>query len=117
MDDKKHPERFTIAFNLSDTRQRAASEELRRHGRHKARFITDAILCYTQGQMAETGANAPVDEIVKRCVDAVLQNLHVEPPAAETPTTQRIPAPTAGEPQWDSEDLSVIAGTLSAFQK
>ena len=51
MDDKKYPGRFTIAFNLTDERQRAASEELRRHGRRKARFLADAILL---GQNVQT---------------------------------------------------------------
>ena len=62
MDDKKYPGRFTIAFNLDDERQRAACEELRRHGRRKARFLADAILYYSQGQGAQAGAGVPVDD-------------------------------------------------------
>ena len=64
MDDKKYPGRFTIAFNLNDERQRAASEELRRHGRRKARFLADAILYYSQGQGTQAGVGAPVDDIL-----------------------------------------------------
>lgn len=120
MDDKKYPGRFTIAFNLDDERQRAASEELRRHGRRKARFLTDAILYYSQGQGAQAGAGAPVDDIVKRCVAAVLQSLGGEAPQQTTqvgPAAQEVSEPVTSGQQWNSEDLSVIAGALSAFQK
>ena len=120
MDNKKHPERFTIAFNLDDERQREASEELRRHGRRKARFVTDAILCYMQGQPSQAGAGTPVDDIVKQCVAEVLQSLRVKEPSqtaeADTPTRED-PAPADAGQQWNNEDLSVIAGTLSAFRE
>lgn len=121
MDNKKHPERFTIAFNLDDERQREASEELRRHGRRKARFVTDAILCYTQGQPSQAGAGAPVNDIVKQCVAEVLQNLRGRTPSqtaeADMPPIRENPAPADAGQQWNNEDLSVIAGTLSAFRK
>lgn len=120
MDDKKFPGRFTIAFNLDDERQRAASEELRRHGRRKARFLTDAILYYSQGQGAQAGVGAPVDDIVKRCVAAVLQSFGgeaLQQPAEAVPATSEARKPAADDQEWNSEDLSVIAGALSAFQK
>lgn len=120
MDDKKYPGRFTIAFNLDDERQRAASEELRRHGRRKARFLTDAILYYSQGQCAQAGVGMPVDDIVTRCVAAVLQSLGAgaPQPAAETDSAApEAPKSAANSQEWNSEDLSVIAGALSAFQK
>ena len=119
MDDKKHPERFTIAFNLNDERQRAASEELRRHGRRKALFLTDAILSYVQGQSPQADS-AQVEEIVKRCVDSVLQSMCAEPPAQEpieTVPAVENPATTPLSEKWSREDMSVIADTLLAFQK
>ena len=118
MDDKKHPERFTIAFNLNDARQRAASEELRRHGRRKALFLTDAILAYVQGQSPQA-ATAQVEEIVKRCVDSVLQSMGANPPAQqpiETVPAAEDPAPAPLSGKWSREDMSVIADTLLAFQ-
>lgn len=120
MDDKKYPGRFTIAFNLDDERQREACEELRRHGRRKARFLTDAILYYSQGQGTQAGAGAPVDDIVKRCVAEVLHSLSGNAPqqAAEAgQTALEVPKSAVDGQQWNSEDLSVIAGALSAFQK
>ena len=120
MDDKKYPGRFTIAFNLDDERQRAASEELRRHGRRKARFLADAILYYSQGQGTQAGVGAPVDDIVKRCVAAVLQSLGgdvAQQQLEAVPAAQKTSETVASGQQWKSEDLSVIAGALSAFQK
>ena len=119
MDDKKHPERFTIAFNLNDARQRAASEELRRHGRRKALFLTDAILSYVQGQSPQADS-AQVEEIVKRCVGSVLQSMGANPPAQqpiETVPAVENPATTPLSEKWSREDMSVIADTLLTFQK
>lgn len=118
MDDKKHPERFTIAFNLNDARQRAASEELRRHGRRKALFLTDAILSYLK-EPSPQESSAQVEEIVKRCVDSVLQSIGAEPPAQEPINAAPVieaPAPTSLSEEWSKEDMSVIADTLLAFQ-
>ena len=118
MDDKKHPERFTIAFNLNDERQRAASEELRRHGRRKALFLTDAILSYVRGQSPQADS-AQVEEIVKRCVDSVLQSMCANPPTQEPINAAPVieaPAPTSLSEEWSKEDMSVIADTLLAFQ-
>jgi len=119
MDNKKHPGRFTIAFNLDDERQREACEELRRHGRRKARFLADAILSYSNGQTARTGSGAEMEEIVTRCVESVLQKMHGQPPQMPDETTPRqsAPQPAPSGQQWNHEDLSVIADTLSAFQK
>ena len=119
MDDKKHPERFTIAFNLNDERQRAASEELRRHGRRKALFLTDAILSYLK-EPSPQESSAQVEEIVKRCVDSVLQSIGASPSAQEpieTVPAAENPATTPLSEKWSREDMSVIADTLLAFQK
>ena len=120
MEDKKHPGRFTILFDLADAQQRAASEELARHGRRKARFLADAILYYTRSQSPQSGA--AVDEAtLMRCVAAAMERVQRgEPGPGDVPATESEPAAPAAVSEsspWSSEDISVIAGTLSAFQK
>ena len=46
MADKKNPGRFTIQFNPGDPKQLSVSELLEQQGRHKAQFITNAVLHY-----------------------------------------------------------------------
>lgn len=117
MDEKKHPHRFTIVFDLDDPKQRIASEELHRHGRHKARFLADAINSYVQGGSPQLD-KATVEDIVIDCVNAVLQRIQTEPavPAAVPLPRENNPSADA-DTAWSSEDLSIIAATLSSFQQ
>lgn len=46
MAEKKNPGRFTIQFNFQDPQQQAAADYLERQSRHKAQFLTSAILHY-----------------------------------------------------------------------
>ena len=46
MAEKKNPGRVTIQFNPGDPKQLSVSELLEQQGRHKAQFITNAVLHY-----------------------------------------------------------------------
>lgn len=46
MGDKKDPGKFTIRFNVADPQQQAVADLLNRQGRHKAQFITNAVMLY-----------------------------------------------------------------------
>lgn len=117
MDDKKHPDRFSIVFNLDDPKQRFASEELHLHGRHKAQFLAEAISSYVLlGSFCLDKAS--IEEIVTTCVNGVLQRLQ-----AKSIVPAEAPLPQDGSPSadtdaaWSNEDYSVIAATLSSFQQ
>lgn len=117
MDEKKHPHRFTIVFNMDDPTQRLASEELHRHGRHKARFLAEAINWYVQSGGSQLN-QAFLEEIVTNCVNTVLQRLQAESivPSETSLPQETVPSADAGT-AWSSEDLSIIAATLSSFQQ
>ena len=44
MNGKKNPGKFTVRFNVADPRQQKVIETLDKQGRHKAQFLTDAVL-------------------------------------------------------------------------
>ena len=63
MSEKKKPGRFTLQFNMEDPQQRMVSELLEQQGRHKAQFITSAVLSYIQHPSQGHGGDPPaIDE-------------------------------------------------------
>lgn len=125
MSDKKNPGRFTLQFNPSDPQQRIAADILERQGRHKAQFITNAILRYVQ-----SGDGGTMPSIASGELEALILKVlreHGVPPAVPQEKREIFPIQDRTEPapDFDSElaqvfgtaDMSVIANTLSAFQQ
>ena len=127
MADKKNPGRFTIQFNPGDPKQLSVSELLEQQGRHKAQFITNAVLHYIHcPETPEIPEPQPIDrnlleqlvmDILKR-QDGELRTLphHEEPVGLVEP--ELIPeVPTELEKLFGKEGISAIASTLTAFQR
>ena len=116
---KKAPGRFTLHFNLKDPQQRMVSELLEQQGRHKAQFITNAVMLYMQYQKPQGRGGEPpaIDEAaMERMLLAILEK-HPQflmafsdmPPKAEKPLT-----PTES---WGDDALKAVSDTLAAFQQ
>lgn len=127
MSEKKAPGRFTLQFNLKDPQQRAVSELLEQQGRHKAQFITSAILCYIQGSNTkEHDSRQPVmdETALERMLSSVLEKhpLFTAASADNAPQVRESPARmSAGAKVWndtiDDDAIRAISDTLSAFQQ
>lgn len=127
MGEKKKPGRFTLQFNLEDPQQRTVSELLEQQGRHKAQFITSAVLLYIQCPKPQdcSGETPAIDEAaMERMLLSILEK-HPRFAAAAPgalPETKEPPAPTASvrEPWADTmgdNALKAISDTLAAFQQ
>lgn len=127
MAEKKNPGRFTIQFNPGDPKQLSVSELLEQQGRHKAQFITNAILHYIHcPETPEIPEPQPIDrdlleqlvmDILKR-QGGELQSTHQkeEPGVANEP--ELLPeVPTELEKLFGKNGISAIASTLTAFQR
>lgn len=126
MADKKNPGRFTIQFNHGDPKQQSVAELLEQQGRHKAQFITNAVLHYIN--CPETPETAPPQTVDKALLEKLVleilerqggkvpmpvENLQVqEQPASETNSE----IPSELEELFGKDGLSAITSTLSAFQ-
>ena len=112
---------------MEDPQQRTAAELLDQQGRHKAQFITSAILRYIQSPgLRGSGSDTPM--IDKDALEQMLLTIlekhpqfvkvsQSEPVRAEQPQTKS----AAGEKVWDTpigEDaMLAISETLAAFQQ
>lgn len=126
MADKKNPGRFTIQFNHGDPKQQSVAELLEQQGRHKAQFITNAVLHYIN--CPETPEAAPPQTVDKALLEKlVLEILERQggkvPVPAENLQVQEQPAPETNseipselEKLFGKDGLSAITSTLSAFQ-
>ena len=126
---KKTPGRFTLQFNLKDPQQKDAADYLERQGRHKAQFLSSAILHYLH--CPETPdipqVRFPDRAELEELVLSILHNQGAIPTAAEqtdsirpSPDTDVLPDEAAPEllsenPLGENE-VSAILRTLSAFQ-
>ena len=114
MGDKKDPGKFTIRFNVADPQQQAVVELLNRQGRHKAQFITSAVLLYVYA--ASDVQAAPLLN------GAVLQNIMAGPcqKSQEDMIPAEVKADNAPDAGWDNGlgdmDLDAIRKTMDAFQ-
>lgn len=120
MGEKKAPGRFTIHFNLKDPQQRKVSELLEQQGRHKAQFLTNAVLCYVQERQGHSETLAGVSEATLE--QMVLSILKKYPHLIITAEQERDRAPVKppSEPQTEADNgaaLRAITSTLAAFQK
>ena len=126
MGDKKKPGRFTLQFNQEDPQQRMVSELLEQQGRHKAQFITSAILSYIQcPTQGHDGGPPAIDEAA---LERMLLSIMEKNPrfaaavSGELPTVEEPPANTAPTARpWENamgdDALRAINDTLAAFQQ
>lgn len=127
MNEKKAPGRFTLQFNLKDPQQRAVSELLEQQGRHKAQFITSAILRYIQClNPQEYNSRQPVmdEAALERMLSSVLEKhpLFIAAPADNVSQVRESSAQTSsGAKVWDNaigdDAIRAISDTLAAFQQ
>lgn len=127
MSEKKAPGRFTLQFNLKDPQQRAVSELLEQQGRHKAQFITSAILRYIQypnPQEHDSRQPAMDETALERMLSSFLEKhpLFTAAPADNVPQVRESPAQeSSGTKVWnssiDDDAIRAISDTLSAFQQ
>lgn len=126
MADKKNPGRFTIQFNHGDPKQQSVAELLEQQGRHKAQFITNAVLHYIN--CPETPEAAPPQTVDKALIEKLVleilerqgskaimpvENLQVQEQSAPEVNSE---IPSELEKLFGKDGLSAITSTLSAFQ-
>ena len=127
MGEKKKPGRFTLQFNLEDPQQRTVSELLEQQGRHKAQFITSAVLRYIQcpsPQEHNSGLSTTDEAALERLLLPVLEKsprfaaaVPCEPPRVKEPPAQAAPAAEPWRDSMKDDALKAISDTLAAFQK
>ena len=127
MADKKNPGRFTIQFNPGDPKQLSVSELLEQQGRHKAQFITNAVLHYIHcPETPEIPEPQPIDrnlleqlvmDILKRQGGELRTLPHQEEPGGLVEPELIPEVPTELEKLFGKEGISAIASTLTAFQR
>lgn len=125
MGEKKNPGRFTLHFNLEDPQQKMVSELLEQQGRHKAQFITSAILSYIQcPSQGHDGGPPAIDEAALEQMLFTIIEKHPRFAAAASgklPKVEEPPAQVASTARpWENamgnDALRAIADTLAAFQ-
>lgn len=127
MSEKKAPGRFTLQFNLKDPQQRAVSELLEQQGRHKAQFITSAILRYLQSpnpQEHDCGPSVMDETALERMLLSILEKRppFATVPMGDLPQAKELPAQISSGPKvWGDtigdDAIRAISDTLSAFQQ
>lgn len=126
MAEKKNKGRFTLQFNPADPQQMKAAELLEQQGRHKAQFLTSAVLHYIHcPETPDIAQPLHIDnrELEKRILE-VLSKLPSEQLASVPKDKEKeaqaadAPGEAAGkemEALFGPEVSSAIANTLSAF--
>lgn len=127
MGEKKQPGRFTLQFNMEDPQQKTVSEFLEQQGRHKAQFITSAILQYMQPVMPKVSIADPPTLNKDTLLRMLLSILEKDPQlAGAQPGGQSRKGKQAGQAapstkEWDSpigdDAMMAISETLAAFQQ
>lgn len=127
MGDKKKPGRFTLQFNMEDPQQRSVSGLLEQQGRHKAQFITSAILWYIQTsglQRIDSNASAINPETLEQMLFKIMEKhpQFAELSSDESVRAKQIPMRTATSTMaWDAplgiDAITAISETLAAFQQ
>lgn len=126
MGEKKKPGRFTLQFNLKDPKQQTVSALLEQQGRHKAQFITSAVLFYIQCPKPQENGKGPsaIDETaLEQMMLAILEKhprfVSVAPgelSKAEESPAQDAPTVMPWEDAMGNDAARAIADTLAAFQ-
>ena len=121
MDERKHPGRFTLQFNMEDPRQRDAAELLRQQGRRKAQFLTSAILSYA-GDPDESEQGIRPSRVDMETLRRMVVDILCDSPQGKLeshPVPENIVEPDApSEETADANDpLAAMANTLAAFRR
>lgn len=124
---KKNPGRFTLHFNLEDPQQRTVSELLEQQGRHKAQFITSAVLLYIQcpkPQESDKGLPAIDEAALEQMMLTIIEKhpqfatvLSGTPVKTEEPPAQAVPATGIWNSPIGDDAMKAISETLTAFQR
>lgn len=127
MAEKKNPGRFTIQFNPNDPKQLSVSELLEQQGRHKAQFITNAVLHYIHcPETPEIPGPLSIDrsmleqmvmDILKRQGGELHSSAQKEESAGVAKPELTPEVPTELEKLFGRDGISAISSTLMAFQK
>ena len=127
MAEKKKPGRFSIQFNHGDPKQLSVSELLEKQGRHKAQFITNAVMHYIHcPETPEISEPRPIDRNlleqlvmdILKCQGSELRSLPQKEEEAGVVDPEQIPEMTTElEKLFGKEGISAIASTLTAFQR
>ena len=127
MGEKKKPGRFTLQFNLDDPQQRTVSELLEQQGRHKAQFITSAILRYIQLPSLQENNTAPptIDQDVLEEMLLSIMKKHPQFATVLSSAPDKIEEPPAQAARtietWNypigDDTMKAISETLTAFQQ
>lgn len=127
MEGKKKPGRFTLQFNMEDPQQRSVSGLLEQQGRHKAQFITSAILWYIQTfglQRIDSNIHAANPEALERVLLKIMEKYPqlAEVSSGELVRTKQTPmvsatSSTALDATLGDDAMTAISETLAAFQQ
>lgn len=124
---KKNPGRFTIQFNVGDPQQQEVCNFLEQQGRHKAQFLTTAVLHYIHcPETPDISSPSLIDSaLLEKMVLSILEQ-HDSNISASAPASDEVSSEKAGQANIYSDDalcellgnqgLSAIQSTLSAFQ-
>ena len=113
MEERKHPGRFTLQFNMMDPRQCAAADLLRQQGRRKAQFLTSAILSYT-GNPDESGQGIRPSGVDMETLRQMIEDILRDSPLG---TLGNHPVPEdIAEPSAPSEEAMASRSTLAAME-
>lgn len=120
MGEKKKPGRFTLQFNLEDPQQRTVSELLERQGRHKAQFITSAVLLYVQCQEQPATDEASLERMLFSILGKHPMLAAAAPGElfrAEDSSAQATPVVKQQGNYMEDDALKAISNTLAAFRQ
>lgn len=127
MSRKKNEQKFTIQFRETDSHHIKAAEILNAQGRHKAQFIVEAVLHYTNctSQPTDDASQTAVidygkiEDIVKRVVFAerIHEENFVQPVRLNNKKETDASTADGIQPDINSEDISMIAGSIDIFRK
>ena len=126
MGEKKQPGRFTLQFNMEDPQQKTVSELLEQQGRHKAQFITSAVLQYMQPAVPkESTDDMPAidkDTLVRMLLSIMEKTQYTTALPGEPTHTTKAPAQTSSKTKgWNGtmgdDAMMAISETLAAFQQ
>lgn len=120
MGEKKKPGRFTLQFNLEDPQQRTVSELLEQQGRHKAQFITSAVLLYVQCEKSPAVDETTLEQMLFSILEknpTFAATVSGGPPSAKDSPTQAAPSVENQGNSMEDDAMKAIFDTLAAFRQ
>jgi len=122
MSEKKKPGRFTLQFNLEDPQQQTVSELLEQQGRHKAQFLTSAVLYYIQQPEQHDGQSKVDEKAIEKMLFSIIKKHPQFSTAVPSERSKDTPSqPTTAANSWNTpmgdDAMMAISETLAAFQQ